>query len=161
MQPHFSCVIVATADCENFTFLGHREYDLTDEEGEDVRKGTSPPAHSVTESVVIRVVLYISGSDPFPDELNELLLASYRGLRIWKDHLATVLSDHFQQTAPLRSIKMQGVLDGLDAAVQNQLNVLQWPQIERDPIHGIEAEARCLPFDLLRYCVIGVQDSQP
>jgi hypothetical protein len=75
--------------------------------------------------------------------------------------LATVLSDQFQQPTPLLDIKLQVVLDGLYAAVKNQLNVMQWPQVKGDSINGIEAEARRLPFDLLRYCIIGFQDSQP
>jgi hypothetical protein len=53
------------------------------------------------------------------------------------------------------------VLDGLCAAVENQLHLMKGPQVERDPINRLEAEARGPPLDPLRYCVIRVQDSQP
>lgn len=56
---------------------------------------------------------------------------------------------------------MKVTIDGLRAAMKNQLNVMKRPQIKRDPVNGMEAEARCPPLYALRYCIVSVEDSQP
>jgi hypothetical protein len=101
------------------------------------------------------------GSNPLPHKPNEFILPGSRYFRARKDHLAAVLPDHFQQPTPLGSIKMKVVLVDFCPAVKNQLNVLNRPQVKRDPINGIEAKARRPPLDALRYFIIRLKDSQP
>ena len=56
---------------------------------------------------------------------------------------------------------MKVIIGSLCTAVKNYLNVMKRPQVERDPINRMHAEARRLPLDTLRNRIVRVQDSQP
>ena len=113
----------------------------------------APPAKAVESSR--------SGPHPLPHQGNKFVLPGCRRFRAWKNHLAAVLPDHFQKPTPFRRIKRKVILDGLRAAVKNQLHVMQGPQVIGDPVNRFETEAGCPPLNALRDCVIRVEDGQP
>jgi hypothetical protein len=58
------------------------------------------------------------GANPLPHQRNEFVLLGGRCLRVWKNHLATVLPNHFQQPVPFRGIKIK-VLPGQPKALND------------------------------------------